>query len=100
MRHFSSTFTPVGLGYQQDRRESLPVERANTQALPDAFLPSFSSAGLVLAFDESVLVVVDWGHSLTLSLQSNAGFAGEGLLGLIGYELDCTVAACAPIATQ
>jgi hypothetical protein len=56
-------------------------------------------------FDQSVLFYVDSGNQLTLLIEAFNGAlfnisAPHQTVTLTGYELDCTVAACAPIATQ
>jgi len=65
----------------------------------EAFFPSFmgnSSYG----FDQPVLIYVDSGLSLEVVVHTDASFDAKGIMTLTGYELDCAVAACAPIATQ
>jgi hypothetical protein len=55
-------------------------------------------------FDQPVLVYIDSSTSVQVEmiLAGSGSFftAAEQLLVVTGYELDCTVAACAPIATQ
>jgi hypothetical protein len=53
--------------------------------------------------DQPLLIYVD--SSLSVAVEAvvvGAAFStgGQQILTLTGYELDCTVAACAPIATQ
>jgi len=55
--------------------------------------------------DQPVLFYVDSGDNVTVEvlLGNGANFSGDStsqFVTLMGYELDCTVAACAPIATQ
>ena len=61
----------------------------------------------ISAFDQPLLFYVDSGTSVQVqvSIFSNAGAAFVGgnafqFVTLTGYELDCAVAACSPIATQ
>jgi len=52
-------------------------------------------------FDQPVLFYVDSSNSAIVEiLLTGAVFAGNSFVTLTGYELDCTAAACAPIATQ
>jgi hypothetical protein len=61
---------------------------------------------LTSAFDQSVLFYVEASNAvfeIDVALSGSAMFSGAGsaqVITLSGYELDCTVAACAPIATQ
>jgi hypothetical protein len=68
-------------------------------------ISSISPQGANVGFDQPVLFYVDASNSVTIEviIAGGALFEGNGSsnsLTLIGYELDCTVAACAPIATQ
>jgi hypothetical protein len=70
-----------------------------TTPIVTSFYISSGAAGI--AFDQPVLLYIDSSNSVTILI----GFVGAHFsslvnLTLIGYELDCTVAACAPIATQ
>jgi|SRR5271157_2206465 len=62
------------------------------------------SAYSFAAFDQTVLFYVDSGDNVTVQMYldgNSATFLGGSVtqyMTLIGYELDCTVAACAPIA--
>jgi hypothetical protein len=56
-----------------------------------------------ITFDQPVLFYVDASNSVNVAVFLTGGqFSANGTeaLTLTGYELDCTVAACAPIATQ
>jgi len=63
------------------------------------FAPQIVGGGLY-AYDQPVLAYVDSGNSPTVEPVTNGDFQGEQYTTLTGYELDCTVAACAPIASQ
>ncbi len=65
------------------------------------FAPVSTEATFAL-FDQPVLFYVDSSTpAAQVQVGSNATFgASFQLVTLFGYELDCTVAACAPIATQ
>jgi hypothetical protein len=65
-----------------------------------SFLPPLLTAQEDYEFDQPVSFYVDSGDSVQVELRSNSAFAGMGAVTLTGYEVDCTVAACAPIATQ
>jgi len=65
-----------------------------------ALFPPFTSSSARLFFAQPVLFYVDSGSSATVDIESDVEFVGQGAVTLIGYELDCTVAACAPIAAQ
>jgi len=58
----------------------------------------------LIYFDQSVLFYVDSGNQLTVQIDAFTSLfsvsAPHQTVTLTGYELDCTVAACAPIATQ
>jgi hypothetical protein len=62
------------------------------------FLPSFFSKGYL--FDQPVLFYADSGQAVKVEFSTDNKFSGLGTITLTGYELDCTVAACAQIATQ
>jgi len=69
-------------------------------------IASFLSSSPISVFVQPVLFYVDASESVTVALQDRTGtthFLGADAASqvtLIGYELDCSVAACAPIATQ
>ena len=70
-----------------------------TAPIVTSFYVSSGAAGI--AFDQPVLLYIDSSNSVTIVI----GFVGAHFgslvnLTLTGYELDCTVAACAPIAIQ
>jgi hypothetical protein len=78
------------------------VTAFNESTIPAFFLtPSTLNESLV---DQPALFYVDAGQFITLSIVVQGSMISQNGLTphatFIGYELDCTVAACAPIATQ
>ena len=74
------------------------VELDGTTIMSSFFMPTSNS---LYAIDQPEMFYVDAGHHVELFLEIYGGnFSGIGNLTLTGYELDCTVAACAAIATQ
>ena len=77
-------------------------------SVSNSFITSFFapivSPFVFTTFDQPVLFYVDSGDHVTVEvfIGENA-FAGEStsqFVTLTGYEVDCVVATCAPIATQ
>jgi hypothetical protein len=63
----------------------------------------FNSAAPVFGFNslnDAVQLYVDAGNAPGVAISTNGEFLLDPQISLTGYELDCTVAACAPIATQ
>jgi len=60
-------------------------------------LPSGSAA--LSLFDQPVLLYADSGESLSIVLSGGTSLLTVSL-GVTGYELDCTAAACAPLESQ
>jgi hypothetical protein len=69
-----------------------------------AFYAPIQSADLFSQFDQPALFYIDSSQQAFFAITLDGGpMFSQGLpqtLTLTGYELDCTVAACAPIATQ
>jgi len=65
-----------------------------------SFYSQFSNTAAFYASDQPVLFYVDAGSHVEVGLVSDGTFQGLGVVTLTGYDLDCTVAACATIAMQ
>jgi len=64
------------------------------------YAPLPSGPAALSLFDLPVLFYVDSGGSLSVGLDAGTSLLLTVSLGVTGYELDCTAAACAPIASQ
>jgi hypothetical protein len=94
------------VGYNAAPSDIIVYVSPNSSTFVSEFLVPVSSSALSGGFDEPVLFYDDSGNIAVIQvvlIGNGATFAGDSTIqrvALTGYELDCTVAACSPIATQ